>query len=143
MNHQSVEEMSPPAADREAAGTLDQKNGTGAAPLPDKQYVFVCMNVDCKVRGAGKVMECLQKGVDASGLSNVDVRPYMCFGACHDGPNVVVYPDKVWYDHVQEKDADSIVDQHLKHGETVQPLTGKIDKNLTEMIFSLLDSGIY
>jgi hypothetical protein len=47
------------------------------------------------------------------------------------------------YDHVQEKDADSIVDQHFKQGETVHPLTGKIDKNRSEMIFSLLDSGIF
>jgi (2Fe-2S) ferredoxin len=142
LDHQSLEEMSPLAADREVAGALDQKNGTGVA-TPDKQYVFVCMNVDCKVRGAGKVMERLRQRVDGNGLPHVDVRPYMCFGACHDGPNVVIYPDKVWYDHVQEKDADTIVDQHLKHGKTVQSLTGKIDKSLTEMIFSLLDSGIY
>lgn len=142
MNNQSVEEMSPLAANCEAAGTLDQSTAAAAAS-PDKQYVFVCMNVDCKVRGADKVMERLHQRVDASELPNVDVRPYMCFGGCHDGPNVVIYPDKVWYDHVQEKDADTIVDQHLKQGETVKSLTGKIDKNLTELIFSLLDSGIY
>jgi (2Fe-2S) ferredoxin len=142
LENQTCEEMSPLVAERDVAGTLDQTTGTGAA-APDKQYVFVCMNVDCKVRGAGKVMERLQQRVDGNGLPNVDVRPYMCFGACHDGPNVVIYPDKVWYDHVQEKDAYTIVDQHLKHGETVKSLTGKIDKNLTEMIFSLLDSGIY
>jgi (2Fe-2S) ferredoxin len=134
--------MSPLTADREGAGTLDQTTGTGVA-TPNKQYVFVCMNVDCKVRGADKVMDRLHQRVEGSALPNVDVRPYMCFGGCHDGPNVVIYPDKVWYDHVQEKDADTIVDQHLKQGETVKSLTGKIDKNLTELIFSLLDSGIY
>lgn len=142
MDNQSREETSPLAAEREGAGTLDQTTAAGVA-APDKQYVFVCMNVDCKVRGADKVMERLQHRVEGCGLPNVDVRPYMCFGGCHDGPNVVIYPDKVWYDHVQEKDADTIVDQHLKHGETVKALTGKIDKNLTELIFSLLDSGIY
>ena len=142
MNNQGLEEMPPLAAEREATGATDQDVGAGAA-TPEKQYVFVCMNVDCKVRGADKVMDRLHRCVDANGLPNVDVRPYMCFGGCHDGPNVVVYPDKVWYDHVQEKDADTIVEQHLKHGETVKSLTGKIDKNLTELIFSLLDSGIY
>jgi (2Fe-2S) ferredoxin len=142
LDNQGREETSPLAAEREAAGTLDQTTGTGVA-TQDKQYVFVCMNVDCKVRGADKVMERLHQRVDSSELPNVDVRPYMCFGGCHDGPNVVVYPDKVWYDHVQEKDADTIVDQHLKQGEPVTALTGKIDKNLTELIFSLLDSGIY
>ena len=141
MDHQGREETSPLTEQREA-GTLDQQNVTGVA-TPDKQYVFVCTNVDCKVRGADKVIERLHQRVDGEGLPNVDVRPYMCFGGCHDGPNVVIYPDKVWYDHVQEKDADTIVDQHLKKGETVKALTGKIDKNLTELIFSLLDSGIY
>ena len=142
MDNRSRQETSPLAAEREQAGTLDQTTAAGVAS-PDKQYVFVCMNVDCKVRGADKVMERLHQRVDGGGLQNVDVRPYMCFGGCHDGPNVVIYPDKVWYDHVQEKDADTIVDQHLKQGETVEALTGKIDKNLTELIFSLLDSGIY
>ena len=142
MDNRSRQETSPLAAEREQAGTLDQTTAAGVSS-PDKQYVFVCMNVDCKVRGADKVMERLHQRVDGGGLQNVDVRPYMCFGGCHDGPNVVIYPDKVWYDHVQEKDADTIVDQHLKQGETVKSLTGKIDKNLTELIFSLLDSGIY
>jgi len=120
------------------------------------------MNVDCRVRGASEVMERLSArvrnecggaadgrkqvtrngGVNA-GCVNAEVRPYMCFGGCHDGPNVLLYPDKVWYADVKPEDADRIVDQHLKKGETVTALTGKIDKGLEEMIFSLLDSGIY
>ena len=109
----------------------------------DKKYVFVCMNVDCRNRGATPVMERLQSRVQGNGLENVEVRSYMCFGGCHDGPNVILYPDKVWYAGVQEADADRIVDEHLKKGETVTPLTGKIDKGLEEMIFQLLDSGIF
>ena len=109
----------------------------------DKRYVFVCMNVDCRVRGATKVMDRLQERLSGNGLENVDLRPYMCFGGCHDGPNVVIYPDKVWYGGVQEADADKIVDQHLKKGETLTPLTGKVPKDLEEIIFQLLDSGIF
>ena len=111
--------------------------------VPDKKYVFVCMNVDCRVRGATKVMERLQFRLQGNGCDNVDLRPYMCFGGCHEGPNVVIYPDKVWYGGVQEADADKIVDQHLKQGETITPLTGKVDKSLENLIFQLLDSGIY
>ena len=112
----------------------------------NKRYVFVCMNVDCRNKGATPVMERLQARVQGNGgpgLENVEVRPYMCFGGCHDGPNVVIYPDKVWYAGVQKDDADKIVDEHLKKGETVKPLAGKIDKDLQEMIFQLLDSGIF
>ncbi len=78
-----------------------------------------------------------------AGCENVEVQPYMCFGGCHDGPNVVVYPDRVWYSGVQVGDADTIVDQHLQKGEKVEALTGKVEKDLEEMIYQLLDSGIY
>jgi NADP-reducing hydrogenase subunit HndC len=119
--------------------------------LPDentqgKRYVFVCMNVDCRNKGATPVMERLQARVQGNGgpgVENVEVRPYMCFGGCHEGPNVVVYPDKVWYAEVKVDDVDKIVDEHLKKGEIVKPLAGKIDKDLEEMIFQLLDSGIF
>ena len=109
----------------------------------EKKYVFVCMNVDCKTRGADKVMDRLQKRVQGNGTENVDVREYMCFGGCHDGPNVVIYPDKVWYGGVKEEDADVIVDKHLKEGETVARLTGKVDKDLEELIYQLLDAGLF
>ncbi|MBI3934809.1 MAG: (2Fe-2S) ferredoxin domain-containing protein [Acidobacteria bacterium] len=123
----------------------DEK-GTDATGEDNKRYVFVCMNVDCRTKGATPVMERLQARVQGNGgprFGNVEVRPYMCFGGCHDGPNVIVYPDKVWYAGVQTEDADKIVDEHLKKGELVKPLTGKIDKGLEEMIFQLLDSGIF
>lgn len=114
--------------------------------MPEKKLVFVCMNVDCRNKGATPVMERLQARVKNNGspeLENVEVRPYMCFGGCHDGPNVVIYPDKVWYAGVQQADADKIVDEHLKKGQIVKSLSDKIDKGLQEMIYQLLDSGIY
>ena len=114
-----------------------------ADQAPDKRYVFVCTNVDCRVRGAGQVMTRLADALEEDGIGDVELRPYMCFGGCHDGPNVVVYPDKIWYAGVKEEDADTIVNQHLKQGETVTPLTGKIDKNLEQLIFQLLDAGVF
>jgi (2Fe-2S) ferredoxin len=54
-----------------------------------------------------------------------------------------MYPDKVWYSHVKKDDADRIVDEHLKKGEPITALTGKVDKGLKEIIFQLLDSGIF
>ncbi len=127
---------------------MDHRPGTGAATevsavADEKRYVFVCMNADCRVRGAGEVMERLQERMQGEKFGNCELRPYMCFGGCHEGPNVVIYPDKVWYGEVQKEDADRIVDDHLKRGETITSLTGKVDKGLEEMIFQLLDSGIF
>ena len=119
---------------------MDENNGNNH----EKKYVFVCTNVDCRVRGAAKVLDRLKCRLAANGCpGDVEVREYMCFGGCHDGPNVVIYPDKVWYGGVQESDADTIVDKHLKQGETVTPLTNKVPKDLQDLIFQLLDSGIF
>jgi (2Fe-2S) ferredoxin len=84
-------------------------------------------------------MELLKKGLN--GDESVEVRPYMCFGACHEGPNVVIYPDKAWFAHVKPEDAQSVVD-YLKGGEAPNKLD-TIDPGLKEMIFQLLDAGLY
>jgi (2Fe-2S) ferredoxin len=128
---------------------MDHRPGTNATAEvtavaeDEKKYVFVCMNADCRVRGANEVMERLQERMKGEEFADYELRPYMCFGGCHEGPNVVMYPDKVWYSHVKKEDADRIVDEHLKKGEPITPLTGKVDKGLEEIIFQLLDSGIF
>jgi (2Fe-2S) ferredoxin len=35
---------------------------------------------------------------------------------------MVVYPEAVWYGFVKPKDVEEIVDEHLKHGRTVERL---------------------
>jgi (2Fe-2S) ferredoxin len=82
----------------------------------------------------------LQKRVEAKGLDDVEVKPYMCFGACQEGPNIVLYPEKNWYAKVQQSDLDDIVD-HLAGGPHVQRLD-TIDSSLKELIYQLLDTGI-
>jgi (2Fe-2S) ferredoxin len=96
--------------------------------------------VDCKTRGAEELMKELDKVVSDKGLTDVEVRPYMCFGACQDGPNIVLYPDKSWYAGVKKEDLKDIVD-HLAGGPDVKRLD-KIDPSLKELIYQLLDTGV-
>src|SRR5262249_16794431 len=107
---------------------MDYRSTTEVATLPEtpvaeKRFVFVCTNIDCASRGSKKVLERLHERLEGDVCPNVELREYMCFGACHDGPNVVLYPDRVWYGGVKEVDADAIVDETLKKGEVVAPLT--------------------
>jgi NADH-quinone oxidoreductase subunit F/NADP-reducing hydrogenase subunit HndC len=53
----------------------------------------------------------------------------MCFGGCQAGPNIVLYPQKVWYSGVQEKDVEEIA-SHAEGGPTVDRLTKGIDPHL-------------
>ncbi len=103
-------------------------------------YVLVCQNVDCKSRGAQELLQELNDRLQ--GRSEIVVKPYMCFGACQSGPNIVVYPEKVWYSGVRGEDLDEIV-AHLLGGPPVGRLADRVDPALRELIFQLLDAGIF
>lgn len=76
------------------------------------------------------------------GLANVTVKSYLCFGGCEHGPNLVVYPQKTWYAGVKKEDAGEIV-EYVAGGPEVTRLTGKVDAETQELIFQLLDTGLY
>lgn len=105
------------------------------------RYVLVCQNVDCKNRGSELLLHELKKRVAEAGCEDVEVKSYMCFGACHEGPNIVLYPEKSWYAGVKAEDLDEIV-EHLKGGPEVARLD-KIDRSLKELIYQLLDAGLF
>ncbi len=86
-------------------------------------------------------MKEIDKQVGQKGLTDVEVRPYMCFGACQEGPNVVVYPEKSWYAGVKVEDVNDIV-EHLAGGPNVTRLD-KIDNSLKDLIYQLLDTGVF
>jgi (2Fe-2S) ferredoxin len=45
-----------------------------------------------------------------------------CLDQCELGPTVVVYPEAVWYGHVQPEDVDEIIDSHIVNGQPVERL---------------------
>jgi (2Fe-2S) ferredoxin len=106
-----------------------------------KKICFVCQNVDCKSRGSEEILKELQSRTEDKGLAGVEVRPYICFGACQEGPNVVIYPDKCWYAGVKPEDIDDIV-AHLTGGPEVKRLD-TIDNSLKDLIYQLLDTGVF
>lgn len=103
-------------------------------------YVLVCQNADCKARGAEELLSKLGARLKESG--QVEVKPYMCFGACQAGPNIVMYPSKTWYCNVKAADVDDIAG-HAEGGQSVERLTHGVDPSLKELIFQLLDAGLF
>src|SRR5439155_27357306 len=59
------------------------------------KYVLVCQNVDCMQRGSGELFQKLKDKL--AGSEDIEVKSYICFGGCQSGPNIVLYPQKVWY----------------------------------------------
>jgi len=101
---------------------------------------LVCQNVDCKARGSVEVGNLIASRLRAAG-SEVRVTPYDCFGACTEGPNIVLYPQGTWYSRATQDDAQAIAD-HILGGPPVEHLTNWVDESLQGLILGILDSGL-
>jgi (2Fe-2S) ferredoxin len=96
-----------------------------------RRHVFVCTNQRppggrpaCGARGADAVLAALQEAVlaDPALCGLVAITPCGCLGPCFDGPNLVVYPEGIWYAGVTLADVAELVEKHLRAGEVVQRL---------------------
>src|SRR5919198_3075483 len=86
-----------------------------------KYHVFVCTSGGtCPSQGSEAVHATLKKGAAAAGLKGtVRINHAGCMNQCGHGPMVVVYPDDVWYAHVDVHGAQRIVREHLVGGRGV------------------------
>jgi (2Fe-2S) ferredoxin len=98
---------------------------------PFERHVFVCHNVrpdgaprpSCTKDGKSELHSRLSQLAKDAGLAGrVRINKSLCLDQCEHGPNVVVYPDAVWYGHVQPEDAEEIVREHLLGGRPVERL---------------------
>jgi len=86
---------------------------------PYKKHIFVCTNqrengeVSCAGRGE-EICESLKDYVKANKLKGkVRISRSGCFDLCAQGPNVLVFPDYVWYSEVTGENLKEIVGEHL------------------------------
>jgi len=57
----------------------------------------------------------LKAMVNARGLkSKIRVSQSGCQDRCEQGPNIMVFPDNVWFSGVEEKDLDGLLDTVVK-----------------------------
>lgn len=98
---------------------------------PFERHVFVCQNVrpagaprpSCTADGKSDLVPQLQQFAKAAGLSGkIRINKAGCLDQCEHGPTMVVYPEAVWYGHVQPEDAAEIVAEHLVAGRPVERL---------------------
>jgi (2Fe-2S) ferredoxin/precorrin-6B methylase 2 len=99
---------------------------------PFRYHVFVCDQRKsegipcCAARGSAATIDALRKEVAARGLLD-EVQITLCssLGACERGPNLVVYPEGVWYSGVRPEDVGEIVASHLVQGRVVERLVNR------------------
>ena len=99
---------------------------------PFRYHVFACDQRKpdgapcCSARGSQAVIEALRREVAARDLAGaVAVTSCGSLGLCENGPNLVVYPEGVWYSHVSPADVPEIVSEHFQRGRPVERLARK------------------
>ncbi len=94
-------------------------------------HIFVCTNMrdeqsglpSCGAGGSETLLEAFRTVIARYGLSStVKVTASGCLTPCQYGPNVVIYPEAVWYSNVQPSDAAEIVDVHIQRAPPIQRL---------------------
>lgn len=92
-----------------------------AARVPYQKIVFVCINqrqpqeTCCAHRQSEAIAAALKERVKALGLARwVRVSKSGCQDLCAKGPNVMVFPDYVWYHGVTLQDVEQIVQDVAK-----------------------------
>jgi 3-hydroxy-5-methyl-1-naphthoate 3-O-methyltransferase len=96
---------------------------------PFRYHVFACDQRKpegapcCSARGSAAVIEQLRREIVSRDLVDV-VQVTTCgsIGLCERGPNLVVYPDAVWYSSVSPGDVAEIVAEHFQNGRPVERL---------------------
>ena len=107
-----------------------------------KRLVYVCEGGDCSEKGSVELHNEL-KGMleERDGDNKNRLRKYPCVGGCEHGVNLVLFPDKVFYSNVKRGDLEEITESLVGDGTVVQRLTGKVDKDVEQITWDLLDTG--
>ncbi len=90
---------------------------------PFRYHVYACQQEKpgsapcCSRRGSAAVLDALRKELSAHGLGDtVQITTCGSLGLCERGPNLVVYPEGIWYSGVQVSDVPELVHEHFQNG---------------------------
>lgn len=118
---------------------------------PNRFEIVVCHGTGCLANGSPKVTEAFKAAIAAAGI-NANIMPGIkttgCQGFCSRGPLVTIKPKGLFYQRVQPKDVEEIVQKTLLAGEPVtrllykDPKTGKTALTEDEISFYNLQERI-
>ena len=97
---------------------------------PFDKHLFICCNTrepghprgSCNPTGSDALQKAFKKALALRGVKRVRANKSGCLDQCEHGPNMVIYPEAVWYGGVRKEDLDEIVESHIIGGEPVRRL---------------------
>ena len=96
-----------------------------------ERHLFICSNTRpadsprpcCDPAGNAELQKLFKEKLKQRGLKGrVRANKSGCLDQCEHGPNLVVYPDAVWYGRVTPADVDEIIESHIVNGQPVARL---------------------
>jgi (2Fe-2S) ferredoxin len=96
-----------------------------------EKHIFICGNRrafghprgSCDPEGGAALQKRFKQRLFAMGLGKtVRANQSGCLDQCEHGPNVVIYPEAVWYGGVSLDDVDEIIESHIIGGKPVTRL---------------------
>jgi len=98
---------------------------------PFEKHIFVCGNRRpdghprgcCDPAGEAALQKLFKQKLAERGLKGrVRANQSGCLDQCEHGPNIVIYPEGVWYGGVRPEDVDELIDAHIVNGQIVERL---------------------
>ncbi len=88
-----------------------------------RSHILICSGTGCHASGSLQLKDALEKEIASAGLdTEVKVIETGCFGFCRFGPNMMIYPEGVFYCGVHQEDVPQLVQEHLVKGRVIDRL---------------------
>ncbi|MCH4889050.1 NADH-quinone oxidoreductase subunit NuoF [Acidaminobacter sp. JC074] len=102
-----------------------------------RSHVLICGGTGCSSSGSLTFEDKFAAAMEKHDLNKeVKLVKTGCFGLCEAGPIVVVYPEGAFYSRVEDKDIETIVEEHLLKGRIVKDLLHEsaVEEDVTKSI---------
>ena len=110
---------------------------------PFRYHVFICDQQKpegvpcCSARGSAGVIDALRREIASQGLLDV-VQITTCgsLGLCEHGPNMIVYPEGIWYGGLTPADIPELVRLQFREGVVLERLARTVTSELRAEIIA-------
>ena len=100
-----------------------------------EKHVFMCTNRRdpghprgcCAERDSEDLRNYMKAKAKAMGIANIRINSSGCLDRCEIGPNLVIYPEGVWYRCATFEEIDEVLEVHLAGGGRVERLMHQRD----------------
>jgi NADH-quinone oxidoreductase subunit F len=111
------------------------KNEILAEHIPSKKTIVISSGTCGQASGAQQIIDAVNQELETKGLKDrVEVKVTGCHGFCQLEPNLIVYPEEIFYKNLKPKDVPLIIEKSILGNETVSSLVFKDHKTAQKAV---------